>query len=407
MKYFLGRQPIFSRSLDVFGYELLYRSSATGEDAVQASAVAQCSSVLSAVLADGGMKDLVGERFAFINFSEDLLNGSVPLPVSFGINRIVVEVLEDVPDTPEIRAGLRDLRSRGYLIALDDFVPGGPQAELVGFADIIKLDVQALGLDAVSAATEELKSKRLRVLAEKVETEAEYEACAEFGADYFQGYFLERPALVPVSSIAPSGLSVLQLLSELRRSDVTLAEVESHVGRDVSLAYKVLRHVNSSFYGLRCEVESIGAAVNYLGLNRIRDIASLMALSSIDTRPALVDVAMQRARMCELIALQSGAQGADRFFTVGLFSCLDALLGAPLEDLVGELPLSADVVAGLLERKGELGMALDCATAYEDGEWERVRHPALGASELNHCFVEAARWVSQVGGGSSTPTQAA
>lgn len=407
MKYYLGRQPVFTASLDVFGYELLYRSAPEEVQSAGKQAVAKTSSVLSAVLADGGMKDLVGERFAFVNFSADLLNGSLPLPASVGINRIVVEVLESVEDTPEIRAGLRDLRSRGYLIALDDFVPNGPQAGLLGFADIVKLDVQAVSREDLADAIPELKGQRLRVLAEKVQSQEEFDFCAELGADYFQGYFLERPVLVPVSSIAPSGIGVLQLLSELRRSDVTLAEVETLVGRDVSLAYKVLRHVNSSYYGLRCEVESIGAAVNYLGLNRIRDIASLMALGSIDTRPALIEVAMQRARMCELIALQSGAQGPDRFFTVGLFSCLEALLGAPLAELLAELPLSNEIVEALIERKGELGLALDCATAYEDGDWDRVRHPALGATELNHCFGEASRWVLEVRGSGTNEAQAA
>lgn len=407
MKYFLGRQPVFTAALDVFGYELLYRSAPGEDQPAETEGVAKTSSVLSAVLSDGGMKDLVGERFAFVNFSEDLLDGSMQLPASVGINRIVVEVLETVRDTPEVRAGLKDLRDRGYLIALDDWVPGGPQAELVPLADIIKLDIQDLDREVVAKVIPQLKAARKRVLAEKVQSQEEFDFCSELGADYFQGYFLERPVLVPVSAIAPSGLGVLQLLSELRRPDVTLAEVETHVGRDVSLAYKVLRHVNSSYYGLRCEVESIGAAVNYLGLNRIRDIASLMALGSIDSRPALIEVAMQRARMCELIALQSGATGPDRFFTVGLFSCLEALLSAPLAELLAELPLSSEIVEGLLERKGELGLALDCATAYEDGDWERVRHPALGATELNHCFVEASRWVREVRGSTGGEAQAA
>lgn len=407
MKYYLGRQPVFTSSLDVFGYELLFRTAPGEMQSAGSEAMAKTSSVLSAVLADSGMKDLVGQRFAFVNFSADLLDGSVPLPASVGINRIVVEVLEDVPDTPAIRAGLRDLRDRGYLIALDDFVPGGGQEGLLVLADIVKLDVKALGFEVFAEAIPALKAKRLRVLAEKVESQEVFDTCVELGADYFQGYFLERPVLVPVSSIAPSGLGVLQLLSELRRSDVTLREVETLVGRDVSLAYKVLRHVNSSFYGLRCEVESIGAAVKYLGLNRIRDIASLMALGSIDTRPALIEVAMQRARMCELIGLQSGAQGTDRFFTVGLFSCLEALLSAPLADLLAELPLSADITEALLERKGELGMALDCATAFEDGDWDRVRHPALCPTELNHCFVEASRWVLEASGNGAGEAQAA
>ncbi|MHC4894436.1 MAG: EAL and HDOD domain-containing protein [Planctomycetota bacterium] len=205
MKYYLGREPVFTAALDIFGYELLYRSAPGAVQSAGKQAVAKTSSVLSAVLSDGGMKDLVGERFAFVNFSADLLDGSMPLPASVGVNRIVVEVLESVEDTPEIRAGLKGLRDRGYLVALDDFVPNGPQAELLPLADIVKLDVQALGRVVLAEAVPQLNAERKRVLAEKVQSQEEFDFCAELGADYVQGYFLERPVLSRSPRSLPAG----------------------------------------------------------------------------------------------------------------------------------------------------------------------------------------------------------
>lgn len=394
LDYFIGRQPIFTGDLEVFGYELLYRERATSLDSSSSGSESRTSQVLAAVLADCGLDDLVGERYAFVNLTQSFLDGSCPLPAGDGVQRMVVEVLEDVSVTPQLRAGLEDLRRRGYLLALDDFVPGGEHEPLLPMVDIVKLDLQDLGEEAVAFQTQRLRDMNLRVVVEKIETEEEFENCRAAGVDYFQGYFLERPKLVPVKSAEPGGLNVLQLLTELRRPDVELGEIVNIVGRDVSLSYKLLKHINSSFYGLRYKVSSVEAAVQYLGLARVRELASLLAVNALDDRPALIELSMQRARMCQLIAERAELGNSERYFTVGLFSCLESLIGAPLAELLEQLPLTQDVMSALTRGAGDLGTALKCVVAYEQGDWESVDHPQLDGDALNECFVEAVGWVA-------------
>ena len=72
------------------------------------------------------------------------LVGEQPLPAAEG--RVVVEVLEGVTADEEVLAGVRELRARGYRIAVDDWEGGDDRAALVACADFVKVDLEARGL---------------------------------------------------------------------------------------------------------------------------------------------------------------------------------------------------------------------------------------------------------------------
>lgn len=392
MDVFLGRQPIFGRGLEVFGYELLYRDAPGAETADFSDGDKVTSQVLSTAVAEIGLRQLVGERFAFVNFTEGFLTGRLAFPR--GLDQLVVEVLEDVPVTDDVMRGLAELREQGHLIALDDFVPGGKHMRLLPHADLVKLDYRALDEQRFVQITQSLKSRGLDVVAEKLEDQEEFDFCRDLGIDYFQGYFLAKPKTIHGKAIPTNSLAVMNLMAEFRRPDVELEDIHLLVSRDVSLAFKLLKHINSSLYGLRQEVASVREAVTYLGLDRVKNLACLFALSSLGDRSVLVEIAMQRARMAERMAQLSGSKIADQHFTVGLFSCLEALAGAPMESLLERLPLVRGVSDALLHGSGELGEGLACVLAYERGEWEHVSHPRLGPAQLRQCFLEAVAWTA-------------
>lgn len=390
MDVFLGRQPIFGRGLEVFGYELLYRDAPGAEFADFSDGDKVTSQVLSTAVAEIGLHQLVGERLAFVNFTEGFITGRLAFPR--GLEQLVVEVLEDVPVTDDLIRGLAALSEQGHKIALDDFVPGGKHMRLLTYADLVKLDYRALDEQRFVQITQSLKARNLEIVAEKLETQDEFEFCRDLGVDYFQGYFLAKPKTVHGKSIPTNSVAVMNLMAEFRRPDVQIEDVQKLVSRDVSLAYKLLKHINSSLYGLRQEVGSVREAVTYLGLDRVQNLVSLFALSSLGESPVLVEIAMQRARMAERMAELSRSRIADQHFTVGLFSCLEALVGAPMKTLLSRLPLARGVREALLHGAGELGAGLACVLAYERGEWEHVTHPKLSPSQLRQCFLDSISW---------------
>lgn len=135
----------------------------------------------------------------FVNLPVALI--SDPAVRALDPRRIGLEILEDVVATPESVAAVAALRSVGFTVALDDFQPDPGRLEFLAHADIVKLDVQEIGLDAVATIIELVRQTPARLLAEKVETRAELDRCVGLGFDLFQGYAVGMPARM--SSMEP------------------------------------------------------------------------------------------------------------------------------------------------------------------------------------------------------------
>ena len=82
----------------------------------------------------------------------------------------------------------------------------------------------------------------------------------------------------------------------------------------------------------------------------------------------------------------------DRYFTVGLFSALDALLERPLEHLLGELPLGDEVNSALLRHEGPMGATLACVLAYERAAWNEVRLVGVRGDDILAAYLDAVEW---------------
>jgi len=189
-------------------------------------------------------------------------------------------------------------------------------------------------------------------------------------------------------------LAAIRLLTQLNKPDIRMQELEVAISQNVALSYKLLRYINSAMCGLGREVESIRHATVLVGLEKMRIWASLMVFSSFDDTPrdVLVTGAM-RARMCEQLAMALHLPHPERFFLVGLFSVLDAILNRPLEQILASLSLSADISEALLHHKNEMGNMLRCVQAYEQRDWA-VATAGLDVDEeaLRDTYVDALAW---------------
>jgi c-di-GMP phosphodiesterase len=135
-------------------------------------------------------------------------------------------------------------------------------------------------------------------------------------------------------------------------------------------------------------------AVTLLGTDLVLRWATLLAMAGNDDCPVgYLESALQRARMCELLA---GAFGAPEAYIIGLLSALDVVLNAPLADLVAPLPIDNRFKRALLEREGVLGSVRDTVTAYESGKWPGQDGSGAGSpaasSSIQRAFWDAAEY---------------
>lgn len=402
MEVFVARQPIFDRHDRLYGYELLYRNTAASTMADGAAADTMCTDTVIHSFLDIGLDELTDGRRAFVNCTREfLLDGQVEL---LPPDKVVVEVLETVGTDEPIVSACRRLRARGYQLALDDYVDNSDFDDLLRVAQIVKVDVLGRDSAELEPLLQRLRGFDVRILAERVETRQVHDECMSLGFDLFQGYFYQRPELVSRQEVEVSHTAMLRLLELLRDPDRSEGEIEAGFRGDPSLAYKLMRIVNSAAVGAR-GIDSIGHGIRIVGRQTLYRWLALLMVSSMvtgnsDVEDQLVFAALVRARLCELIAESSPAiRNPQSLFMTGLFSMLNLLLRMPVDDLFSRVNVSDDIRAAVMQGTGPCADPLLLADAYQRGEWDRVddRARSLGVDpgQLPWLYTASISWVNE------------
>lgn len=392
---YFARQPILDADRTVRAYEVLYRSGPHALAASHTDGREATAKVLAGAFADVELPDLLSGLPGFVNLPRDFLIDRSLL--AFPPDRVGAEVLEDVEADEEVIDALVELRALGYQVALDDFRLGDGRNELLPYADIVKVDVLELDPVELERTARVLRSIDVTLLAEKVETTEDFERTHRFGFELFQGYFFARPELVAARRLDEGKGRLIALLAELHGPNLDIGRVGRAVESHPSLAYQMLRVLNSSAVGLPRRIESIREAVVMLGVRKVTELASVLVLAAQDHKPIeLVSLGLTRARMCELMAMAMGRADASSFFTVGVFSVLDALADRPMADVVRMLPLTEDLVSALVDRRGIKGAVLESAIAYERADWEHMPDVGIDARSLSLAYLEAIDYSSSM-----------
>jgi EAL and modified HD-GYP domain-containing signal transduction protein len=393
-QFMVGRQPIFDGRLDVRGYELLFRDPASrglGGDAMTADVLVRAG-------LDVGLSSLVGTKLAFVNATRAFLVGEHELP--FPARQTVVEVLEDVAHDPEVVAGCRRLARSGYTLALDDYVWEEDDDPLLELVSIVKLDVLTLSPAQLAHAIERRGAFGVELVAEKVETRRQLDACRELGFDLYQGYLLSRPEIVEGQALSPRKLTCLRIIERLCDPGTSAGEIETIVQSDVALSYRFLRVAGAgASQGLFRRLSSVRDAVVLLGQRRLRAWVTLMLLDGAqEGSNERLSIAMTRARMAELMAEALGPSKADSVYTVGLVSALDLLLHAPLPQIIEGLSLSCELEDALLRHAGVFGAVLADVLAWEVGGESFHGCSGTRTADVERCYVQALAWANEVCG---------
>lgn len=373
----IGRQPILNKSGDIVAYELLFRSGSTNYATVTDNTLATASVLLNA-LNSIGLDRLIGSKKAFINVDKEFLMSSAleGLPQ----DRFVVEILETVIVDDEIVARMDALKANGFTFAIDDLDMNSEQLEnfkpIMDFTSILKIDLMAAGgMEGVKSKISCFDKTKFKFLAEKVETEAEFEACKALGFDYYQGYFFEKPTIVEGKKIDSSKATVVKLLRMIQGGS-ELAEVSDEISKSPELSINLLKYINSAGSGVKCEVSSIGQAVSFLGRLPLSQWLMLFLYAGAENKFAnpLMESAILRANIMSCFAkkLKKDKSMIDKAYLTGLLSFFDAIMQIPVEKIKDEIALDAEILDAITTRQNMLGKLLQIAVIIEKGDWVKI-----------------------------------
>jgi EAL and modified HD-GYP domain-containing signal transduction protein len=394
---FLGRQPILDRSQSIAAYELLFRSGhfegATFEDDVFAS-----TTVINHAFTELGVEAVLGKHPGFINLSAALLMSDVIELLPRG--KVVLEILETVKVSDALINRCSELKARGYVLALDDFV--GHEREftpLLDLVDIVKVDVHRLTPQALENVTRRLQHENRRLLAEKVDSREQADRCLELGYELFQGYYFARPSVITGRRLSRAEDALTRLLRQLLggEKEGTDAVLQEH---------PELHDTLSQLAQLVTAGDAFGAPTVRRPQRWLPLLLYMVSGAPGAAVPSpLLILAATRGKLMELLAraLRPGdREFQERAFLTGTLSLVNALLAAPLSEILGPLPVAEDVRAALLTRDGELGALLALVEALEASDLAVIERALGNVNGLDHSRViglqvEAMRWADTIG----------
>lgn len=373
MSFYAARQPILNRDKSLFAYELLFRQSRENVfpkiDDNQATA-----KLIEGLQFNLGLETLTQGTLAFINFTHDSLLDGYPLLLPK--EQIVVEILETAKPGKKLLQACIELKEKGYILALDDYEHDSLWRHFFPYIDIIKLDYQLSSSAQIQQIIDEIKDfPNIKLLAEKIETYAEFNQALEIGCEYFQGYFFSKPEVIKSIAFQPSQLSVINLMAEVYKAEPSISKITAIFEGDVELSFKMLRYAQSPIFKRAGHIETIKQAIVMFGLTELKRFISLLftAQFSQGKPQELTTLALTRARFCELmVTMNKAASEPSSAFLTGLLSLIDAMVDTDLVELLEKLPISEEMKSALISKQGEAAQCLGLCELFEQGQWQQA-----------------------------------
>lgn len=396
---FLARQPILNKKKQLYGYEILSRYGPENYCRQTGTRQSHVSGIDELFLM--GITAMTEGLPAFLNCSREfLVNEYLTLIPK---EMVVGEILETVAADEEVLAACKRMKDQGYRFALDDYCDVEAVQPLMDFADFVKIDVLMTSVEEQEKLVMKCHRRGIPVLAEKVETDAQFQRCTSIGYDYFQGYFFCRPQIVGRRSVPANKMVYLRLLQAANEPEFNLLKIAAIFKRDVSLSYRLLRYLNSSAFAFHIEIHSIPHALSLLGEKAMRKWISMVSVAALgdEVGGGLLRLPLLRAIFCELIGTKIGMlREVNELFLLGLLSVMDALLNVPMNEVLSEIPVDEEIKRALRGQSSRYRPIFEVVLDYESGTWEQLAQSAraIGLHEnfLPDLYFHSVSWVTEV-----------
>ena len=297
---------------------------------------------------------------------------------------------------------VKSLRLLGYGICLRGAEVTTLERSFFAYVTHIEVKLNASNFASQAKVYGSLKQSSVKMVARNVSTWQDFDACSALGLDSFVGklHLTPRPSSAP-KTLNSSQTTILQLM-EMVRKNADIQQLELVVKRDPTLAYKLLRYINSAGFGLRTEVQSLKHAVQMLGYSPLyRWLTVLLATASTSGySPVLLETAIVRGRFAEILGqMKMSKVEAENLFVAGMFSLLDRLLGLPMQEVLASIQLPEVVTEALISRSGLYGPYLALAEACELNSslvGSLAESVKISSEDLNAAHLAALVWAKNI-----------
>ena len=374
---YIVRQPIKDRENHIIGYEIQYygENSAFGGDNGVENDFAAADTIYNFLTMN--TDKLLRGTLNFMTFTTTLLMKKSPR--LFDKNELVIQIDDSVIIHPLAMHMIQQYAREGYKIAVNEFQFAPRYLAMLDSIDYIKVNFQTMQELTLKNIIEIAHSMNKKCIAVGIDKEELYQRAQKLEVDAMEGTFVAEKMAQKTHNSGYMQSNFFRLMVAVIKDEPDIEEIERIISVDATLTYGLLRIANSRYFSLRSKVTNVRQAIMTIGLNELKQWVYLLSASNAENHmdegaEEFLRLSLMRANFCSSLmnyAKNMPISKSDAYL-MGMFSTLNYLIDAPLEEILQQIPLCQEVKDALLQHKGRCGMLYDLAVSYERADWKQI-----------------------------------
>lgn len=375
---YIVRQQIKDRQGNIMGYEILYHGdnqAFAGEESGPVNDYAAADTIYN-FLTQNTVKVFQGS-LNFMTFTTMLLMKKTPR--LFDKNEMVIQIDDSVIIHPLSMHFVRQYNQEGYKIAVNEFQFAPRYLALMDNIDYIKVNPNTVNDVTLHNIIEISHSMKKTCIAINIDSKELYDKVMSMGIDGVEGSYVAERMPIKTHSSAYLQSNFFQLMVAVTRDEPDVEEIERLIAADAGLTYGLLKMANSVYFALRHRATTIHQAVMTLGINQLKQWIYLLSASNAESKPdpgseEFLKLSFMRANFCSELMKYAKDMPISRSdaYLMGMFSTLNYLIDAPLEEILAGVPVDDHIAQALLHHTGRCGMLYDLVLSYEAADWQKI-----------------------------------
>ncbi len=375
---YIVRQPIKDAAGNTIGHEILYHGAnqAFSSDNSTSSVEFAAANTIYNFLTQSSQKALRG-TLNFMTFTTMLLMKKTPK--LFDKSDLVIQIDESVIIHPLSMHLVQQYVREGYRVAVNDFQFSPRYLSLLDNIHFIKISAQSVSEITVRNTVEIAHSMNIKCIVTNIDSAELYQRAVALGVDGLEGPYVADRLTTKAHNSSYIQSNFFQLMVAVTRDEPNVEEIEQLIAADASLTYGLLKMVNSAYFALRHRATTITQAIMTLGLGQLKQWIYLLSASNAENEldagsEEFLKRSFMRANFCsELMNYAKDMPiSKSEAYLMGMFSTLNFLIDAPMEEILAEVPVADEIKDALLHQKGRCGMLYELVLSYESADWEKI-----------------------------------
>jgi EAL and modified HD-GYP domain-containing signal transduction protein len=369
----ISKQKIFDNKNKVYAYELTFLNS-NNEEASLSSSIKETSQLIISAMSDAELDKVLGkDTQVFINVDENtLLRGILDV---LDNERFILNILENIELTDKVVSRIIQYKKRGFRFSLEHFDSSMKMIKkfkrLFNFIDIIKMDVILSEFDNLEKVVNKFKGTRIKLLAQNIETDEDYEKYKELEFDYFQGYYLDKPeSIETLATKEPAQFIIIKLIKIIKDNDTT-KNMEAFIKQHPDLSYKLVEFFNNS-KNMDVKIKSLTQVITLMGRDKLLRWLMIYLYSEASKNEASQTILALAIKRAERMEEEAYRDNKDKAYLAGMFSMLSSIFETDIKELMNHINMDKDITSLVLEKKGIFAASLMRAEAAEKRYLKKV-----------------------------------